>query len=128
MREIKFRAHLKDINKIVKVEAIDWDEKENLLSFTCQGKDYLEGKNYFEDKDDIVLMQYTGHKDMNGKEIYVSDVVKYRNNPYQVKWIFLDFYIHQINGRGLKLLDEFETNVMDIEVIGNIYENPELFK
>ena len=73
-------------------------------------------------------MQYTGFKDKDGREIYEGDIIKYRNNLYQIRWIFLGFYAHQINGRGFKELDEFVADTMDIEVVGNIYENPELLE
>nr|DAT71057.1 MAG TPA: YopX protein [Caudoviricetes sp.] len=123
MRAIKFRAFLKDTNEMVKVGAMDWDEEGNLLCLN-----YPKGKDYFGYEDDIALMQYTGFKDKDGREIYEGDIIKYRNNLYQVRWIFLGFYAHQINGRGFKELDEFVADTMDIEVVGNIYENPELLE
>lgn len=122
MRPIKFRAYLKNEKKIIDVKSIDWDENGNLISIN-----YPEGKDYFGYKeDDIVLMQYTGYKDVFGNEIYEDDVVKYRNNLYQVKWIFFSFYIHQTNGRSLKELEKIAIDEKGMELIGNIYENPEL--
>lgn len=124
MRPIKFRAYLKNEKKIIYVKSIDWDENGNLISIN-----YPEGKDYFGYKeDDIVLMQYTGYKDKNGKEIYEGDIVKYRNNLYQVKWVFFSFYIHRIDGRSLKELEEIAIDEKGMELIGNIYENPELLE
>lgn len=124
MRPIKFRAYLKNEKKIIDVKSIDWDENGNLISIN-----YPEGKDYFGYKeDDIVLMQYTGYKDVFGNEIYEDDVVKYHNNLYQVKWIFFSFYIHRIDGRSLKELEEIAIDEKDMKLIGNIYENPELLE
>ncbi len=79
-----------------------------------------------------VLMQYTGLKDKNGKEIYEGDICRYQ------EWLQPDLkgecQIHKIKFGYCSFdfgdcplyewLDE-EGNI-DIEVIGNIYENPEL--
>lgn len=123
MRPIKFRAYLKNENKIIDVKSIDWDENGNLISIN-----YPEGKDYFGYEDDIALMQYTGCKDMKGKEIYEGDIVKYRNNLYQVEWVFFSFYIHRIDGRILKELEKVAIDEKGMELIGNIYENPELLE
>lgn len=123
MRPIKFRAYLKDTNEMVKVGAMDWDEEGNLLCLN-----YPKGKDYFGYEDDIALMQYTGYKDVFGNEIYEGDIVKYRYNLYQVEWVFFSFYIHRIDGRILKELEEVAIDEKGMEVIGNIYENPDLLK
>ena len=67
------------------------------------------------------LMQFTGLKDKNGKEIYEGDIFKKSNYFYQV--VFEDgmFGVWTKN-YGWKVLTKFKF----IEVIGNIYENPEL--
>jgi uncharacterized phage protein (TIGR01671 family) len=84
----------------------------------------------------IILMQYTGLKDKDGKEIYEGDILQdtLTNMIYVVKFGFCKKYAfngwyveiehHQyqttING-------DYDTNTNSkIEVIGNIYENPEL--
>jgi len=78
------------------------------------------------------LMQFTGLHDKNGKEIWEGDVLKntWRNRPYSVSffeggfrghWDYLEPQSHQSCGW---LIDEFEAS--ECEVLGNIYENPEL--
>ncbi len=69
-------------------------------------------------------MQYTGLKDKNGKEIYEGDVlsgryiVEYKNDCFVVQehtndWSSVHYVLH---------------HNPEMEVIGNIYENPELLK
>lgn len=71
---------------------------------------------------DAIIMQYTGLKDKNGKEIYEGDIVDTENGIYEVLWY----------GEGacfrFHILGSLESplNYDDIKVIGNIYENPEL--
>lgn len=70
-----------------------------------------------------VLMQYTGLKDKNGKEIYEGDVVKIDGDKKyigEIKWNVLGFVCdYGIDGIKNHLPDY-------VEIIGNIYENPEL--
>lgn len=129
MRQIKFRAYLKDTNEMVKVGAMDWDEEGNLLCLN-----YPKGKDYFGYENDIALMQYTNFKDKDGREIYEGDVVKYYNNLYQVIWTTPGFCISRIHPNKFEL--ELIANTdkkpemikASLEIVGNIYENPELLE
>lgn len=97
----------------------------------------------FEDErngEDVILMQSTGLKDKNGKEIFEGDVVKrYRSPFFKAKW---EYQIETVIKEKASLLlgREFGKNFGTIpfdspfaksvllEVIGNIYENPELLE
>jgi uncharacterized phage protein (TIGR01671 family) len=124
MREIKFRAwHILD-KEIVYFE--DWESIRNLARYA----EY----NYVDN-----IMQYTGLKDSNGKEIYEGDIlsekwkvevykdnytgaymIKFHNNPEFNKPKILYSYLKQRERAG--------TDDRDSVVIGNIYENPELLE
>lgn len=75
-------------------------------------------------------MQFTGLKDKNGKEIYDGDIVKEGKNIGQVicddEWV--EFYITPIGGYFSEDLSSRMEKWYMIEVIGNIYENPDLIK
>ena len=80
-------------------------------------------------------MQYTGLKDKNdkGKEIYEGDIVKclfYNNlNILIEKVLFVVFKNGSFgvsDGKGFKVFESDTTK--SVEIIGNIYENPELLK
>ena len=66
--------------------------------------------------DDIPVMQYTGLKDKNGKEIYEGDIVQFMYADYKSPAISVVSYIAH----------SFDIPEEEIAVIGNIYENPEL--
>ena len=124
MREIKFRAWIKELNEIREVEYINFWKK--MISFPNKFcKEYYLNADF----DEIELMQYTGLKDKNNKEIYEGDIVKLRANhgigvvKYYDEWGA--FVVEYIKPRPLVVLG-MSYYKEDIEVIGNIYENPEL--
>ena len=119
-REIKFRA---------------WDTTNKIMECDLDTEKWREHPGLNDDirlmqQGGYVLMQYTGLKDKNGKEIYEGDVV---TNPIskstdQVEWYapscgFEPFSDSQWNGRRR---DGGGLNPEEVEVIGNIYENLEL--
>ena len=124
-REIKFRAWLKEEKKMVNVETIDFSEKSIQYLEKNEIIDaYLLRRMIFED---IELMQYTGIKNKNGLEIYEGDIIICKYGPeimMEVKWIDEGFRtLGKYNG------DNYVGYVKNsAEVIGNIYENPELLE
>lgn len=113
MREIKFRAWLKRYEMMVDVEKI---------SMTS-------GRIYFDSDwwEEYELMQYTGIKDKNGKEIYEGDIVK---SPCGIrKVIFVDGgFCLDTGDFATDLYRMIDSKGNHLEVIGNIYENPELLE
>lgn len=94
----------------------------------------------FEDErngEDVILMQSTGLKDKNGKEIFEGDIVRYNIDVVDIKkHPTLGFYT-VLNGRegffgdGM-IIEDFEKDAEEfsqiVEITGNIYENPELLE
>ena len=76
---------------------------------------------------DATVSFWTGLKDKNGKEIYEGDILSMHNGQYnsQVVWD-TDRYIADHIGNGGS--ESITTFIEDLEIIGNIYENPELLK
>jgi len=75
--------------------------------------------------------QYTGLKDKNRKEIYEGDVVDYLNKVWSVKWSGILARYTLVENKGIDMqFDAFYNDKVteQIEVIGNIYENPEGIK
>ena len=90
--------------------------------------------------DDIPIMQYTGLKDKNGREVYEGDIVKFtRYGKYfdngneiegMVSSIHEVYFDDELLEFGLKYtFAMFHCQFANqFEVIGNIYDNPELLK
>jgi len=146
MREIKFRAW--DGIKIIYDGDIYWPEHFNIDLKRVTGKCTVthEGiyfwvhetrlpdatEKHFDHcsirlPEGMQIMQFTGLKDKNGKEIYEGDIGKQKmfreTNQNDPRFIIGEISISPTQGvlvRGLPIVQ------WEIEIIGNIYENPEL--
>ena len=120
-REIKFRAYHKERKEMFEIASIDFEEKKSGLS---NGIIKLLNVDFKE----FELLQYTGLKDKNGKEIYEGDIVILNDTEEENKCIVKYKYGSYILVDGD--LRENLSNVEDkfLEVIGNIYENKNLLE
>ena len=139
MREIKFRIFDKHKKHMHKLDSLFLDEKMfRVIDYKEEHDVFSYDTEYFS-----VPMQYTGLKDKKGVEIYEDDIVK----TLQCVWdndgksaimqvVFING--HQHNGFVGKIINNEKLGGVYIppysridssyEVIGNIYENPELLK
>jgi uncharacterized phage protein (TIGR01671 family) len=122
MRQIKFRAFVRGF--MVDVVSIDFINQ----YITWDDNQYDRGdppcKCYeIEALESVELMQFTGLHDKNGKEIYEGDILKTPYNNAEVKFKDGQFGILKNNSRYGR---DFTSCMSNFEIIGNIYENPEL--
>lgn len=120
----KFRAWDKLDKEIYEVEEINWFNGEF---------DYIgDGITFKRDAEDVELMQSTGLFDKNGKEIFEGDIVDYKGRKAVIKWhgsyaSFIYRFVDELNKRSAEWYLLYLA-YLKCEVIGNIYENPELLE
>lgn len=123
-REIKFRAWHKNLKKMFKIGQITLEK--GIWNFEPNDRDFIGMSIPYQPS--FVLMQYTGLHDKNGKEIYEGDILKvYYKGMSGVGYVEYDndYCEYKIIINTDK--DYFSLwKSIDLEKIGNIYDNPEL--
>ncbi|EUJ51821.1 YopX family protein [Paenilisteria rocourtiae] len=145
MRPIEFRVRDKIRNRYVENDVAD-------LALDLRNGNVLFGDLGHDDSivnvtDDVLLEQYTGLKDKNGSKIFEGDILRitemsegYKSAELEVKEfkapvVFDDYgwivYDKEDTGYPLVILDRAFDSIgadTEIEILGNIYDNPELLK
>ncbi|MBS5869217.1 MAG: hypothetical protein KIC44_03105 [Fusobacterium periodonticum] len=141
MREIKFRVYLdkmyyqNEYNEYdTNLVGIDFFDKTVTFATYTDGEEVDNLEKYSFDENDILykkdlkIMQYTGLKDMRGKEIYEGDIVKFLYSIFEVIWCNEKASFTLKNKKYKEFLNFIYENNNGMEIVGNIYENTESIK
>lgn len=124
----RYRAWDKEFKEMVQVDALVFDEQ--IIKAT-----YKNGNVVKEDIKNYVLMQSTGLRDKNGKEIFEGDIIAIEVDDTEIP---INARVFQNSKKGILMFHVFEDNedVPMVElleddsvafaIIGNIWEHPEL--
>ncbi|EGT8214749.1 hypothetical protein JE294_003034 [Listeria monocytogenes] len=124
MRAIGFRAFVKRKKKMLPVTDLCFNETEAVGVSGCGNAKCTLCVDWYS-FDDVVLMQYTGLKDKNGKKIFEGDVgwdehnecygvVKFEEGKFLYVWE--------------NIAEDLQEVADGIEIYGNIHENPDLLE
>ncbi|EAC4715180.1 TPA: hypothetical protein UPV26_001984 [Listeria monocytogenes] len=124
MRAIGFRAFVKRKKKMLPVTDLCFNETEAVGVSGCGNAKCTLCVDWYS-FDDVVLMQYTGLKDKNGKKIFEGDICwEEHNECYGV--------VKFEEGKFLYVWENIAEDLWEvaasIEIYGNIHENPELLE
>lgn len=155
MRDIKFRAWHKDSSKWIDnfaIVCIGSDEPRTIddvinkrrqevsvFEVNCKIECGGHGVYYHESTLDsfygapkiknVILQQYTGAKDKNGKKIYEGDIVQAHNSGDNSTFCGNVIYSEQLASFVfVNEGDEYYITPFSVEIVGNIFENPQLIK
>lgn len=125
----RYRAWMKSLKWMCDVTNISFDSK---FVDICQQGDTERYTEMSVEFDEITLMQSTGLFDRNGKEIFEGDILDYRGRKALVRWhgsyaSFIYRFVDELQNRNTEWKPLYLA-YMKCEIIGNIYENPELLE
>jgi uncharacterized phage protein (TIGR01671 family) len=138
MRQVKFRAWDKHENKMITKFMIGSSTDPESKEWTCPivwiGNEWLNHEG-------LILMQFTGLQDKNGVDIYEGDIIRFLdcvdcstesgNDFNEIVNVGVIYFCDQDNGWDITKREQDKEDVFvsdNMEVIGNIHENPELLE
>lgn len=134
MRNIKYKLYSPSWNKVFRVTNIAFNKQGLIETVAVPMKDAL--PEYYGDtnlvldlypKDKIELLEFTGHYDIEGNEIYTGYIVSFMVNDKTyigvIEWSneYASFLV-----KTKDYYEEYLNEIDEIIVLGNIYENKEL--
>lgn len=124
----KYRAWYKEWKEMGRVGEIRFDLDGSVSVVLFKGN-FLDVSG---PREKIIFMQSTGLKDKNGKEIFEKDILDYNGRKVIVKWhgsyaSFIYEFVDELQNRTTEWQPLY-LSYYHFEIIGNIYENPELLE
>jgi uncharacterized phage protein (TIGR01671 family) len=141
MQQIKFRIWDQSKKVMCSVARISFGDDGSALTILAEPAPVGEFYRALVHGESGILMQFTGLKDKKGREIYEDDIIKWHRlydgesltDVYRVEWDNGCFHTVCISEAGQGQRDCFSSpetseELHHFQVIGNIYENPELLE
>ncbi|EAE1835554.1 hypothetical protein F0582_14745 [Listeria monocytogenes] len=127
MRDIEYRAFVKETKKMLPVTDLCFNETESVGVSGCGDPNCPLCVDWYS-FDDVVLMQYTERQDINNNKIFEKDIATCQFFDKKITGLieFIE-YMWAVNDRKNQRLYQLN-EVSNIEVVGNVEENPELLE
>lgn len=124
MKEFKMKAWLKKENKMVSIIGIDLNYQ--YIRYSDDGNLFKDDYKIVEFKD-IELLQFTGAKDKAGQEVYEADVIKFNDGIDDIYGLISYDDEDAVYCVSYENVTEHLLNMAgNFEIVGNIFENPNL--
>lgn len=124
MRQIKFRRYNRIDNKMESIKSMHFNMNTNEVIYTLNN--FINGSR---SPLSYPVLQFTGIKDKHGTEIFEGDIVKFADGEISEVIFHCGCFMTKLKpGECIKLDFDAEPVWQDGEVIGNVFQNPELLK
>ncbi len=129
MREIKFRAwddeHKKMFDRVgvEPLRVVLFDHSKEHLMMPPEEIGYIGI-----DCDELILEQFTGRKDKNGRDVYEGDIWNYIDFTAKIEFVGSMWHLTPLPTSTVRCWVNFSANIQDGIVIGDIHQNPELLE
>ena len=126
MKEFKMKAWLKKENKMVSIIGIDLNYQ--YIRYSDDGNLFKDDYKIAEFKD-IELLQFTGAKDKVGQELYEADVILFNDGIDDIYGLISyddDDGTYRVSYENIT--EPLSDREGDFEIVGNIFENPDLYE
>lgn len=139
MRKFKFRAWQKYHHDMLEVLSIEFRNNlinsivvkyptrtiPNIINYSTTSEDFY----LYECEEPVLeLMQYIGLKDRNGKDVYEGDILEIGGTYYAIEYSEVNGMYTLVDVHGVNYGAVCEFAISRMEIVGNLYENPELLK
>ena len=134
----KYRAWISEADTMTNnLKGIDFENETVVLKkFYWEDGFPVEEEVFEVEIGNAIIMQSTGLKDKNGKEIFESDIVQFEDCSEASYFLYINTGIiewcqggfHVTNRDSVLMEDLLDGDSLDVTIIGNIYENPELLE
>ena len=128
MERFKFRGWDKTESEWVDIKNIRLDGNDIWYVMTQDEFEKDIDPPFFPERDQLVLMQYTGLKDRNGVEIYEDDILEFADKNFLVIWEDYRFNLKNFYEFYLDYPTEAFSESLQFKVVGNIHEHPHLIE
>ena len=118
MREILFRGKRTDTKEWIEGVAFPYDNNK----VTMLSQHPMDGSLVGKEVDPETVGQYTGLTDKKGKKIFEGDIIEYEGNRYSINYLLHYARFSAVKPNTVFCVFAYQRG----EVIGNIYDNPEL--
>jgi hypothetical protein len=132
-RELEFRAYIPKTHWIYENEKCKGVSGEYCVINDWQDTIYVESVGFYPRDDGIIIVQFAEKKDIEKRELFEADIVKYSTGNENITFFGIGFIkfidgCYQIVNTNNATMSRLHYEWLSIKHLGNVFQNPEILK